>query len=52
MLKGQELFLITLQKIRVKKKNKRGDRKVFMVAKLKKKKKTTLREKNNLYILG
>ena len=49
MLKGKELFLLIFTGNKNEKKRKRGERKVLMVAKLKKK---SLREKNNLYILG
>lgn len=52
MLKGQELFLLIFTENKSEKENKRGDRKSFHGCKTEKKKKTTLREKNNLYILG
>lgn len=51
MLKGKELFLLIFTGNKSEKERRREEiEKVFMVAKLKKKK--TLREKNNLYILG
>ena len=50
MLKGQELFLLIFTENKSEKENKRGDRKSFHGCKTEKKK--SLREKNNLYILG